>query len=381
MPWMETCAMSERAMFVGLAKTGMYTVAELCERFRVSRPTGYKWLQRFEEEGPPGLEDRSRRPLTSPTKTPDEIEALIVALREKFGWGPKKLVDLLRRRHPEVKRPSVSTCGAILDRHGLTKKHRRVRKHRHPGRPSRPANRPNELWTTDFKGEFWTGDGVYCYPLTVADQHSRYLLAVQGLPSVKGVGVRPVFERLFREHGLPDAIRSDNGSPFVTRAICGLSMLNVWWMQLGIVHERIEPGCPNQNGRHERMHWTLKEKTAMPPEDDAPSQQKAFDEFITTFNTIRPHEALDNKTPAEVWRPSTRPYPEKIKPPEYPGHFLVRKVSNAGNFKYHDDQLFLSHTLAQEYVGLEEIDDGVWSIYYYDFLLGRMDERELKIYG
>jgi hypothetical protein len=237
----------------------------------------------------------------------------------------------------------------------------------------------NQLWTADFKGQFRTRDGVYCYPLTVADQHSRYLLACQALPSTRNVGVQPVFEKLFREHGLPDAIRTDNGVPFASTAIHGLSMLNVWWIQLGIRHERIQPGRPDQNGRHERMHRTLKARTTRPPAANIRAQQILFEEFMLEFNHVRPHEALNDETPASIWKPSARPFPEEIRPPEYPGHFMVRLVCNAGTFRFKCKQIFISQALKQQYIGLEEVDDGIWSIYFYDVLIGRLDENAWKI--
>jgi putative transposase len=376
MPWEETSAMRKRIEFVVALDSGMYTMSELCERFGVSRKTGYKWVERMEEEGLAGMADRSRRPYTSPGRTAREVEELIVSLRRRHaGWGPKKLMWIFGQRYPELSVPARSTVAAIVRRHGLTERRRARRRHQHPGQPVREATAPNELWTADFKGQFRTRDGVYCYPLTIADHHSRYLLACEALPSVHGRGVRPVFERLFRKHGLPDAIRTDNGVPFATTGIHGLSVLNVWWMQLGIQHERIEPGRPQQNGRHERMHRTLKAATIRPPATNLAAQQRVFDSFRKEYNTVRPHEALGERPPASVWRPSTRPYPKKIVKPDYPGHFMPRLVSNSGNLRLHNRQIFISVALKQEYVGLEEIDDGLWSIYYYDVLLGRFDER------
>jgi len=285
----------------------------------------------------------------------------------------------MSNRFPDLEFPAQSTIAAILKREGLVVPRKRRRKHTHPGQPFVEATAPNRLWTTDFKGHFRTGNGVYCYPLTVADQHSRYILACEGLLSTRGAGVRPVFEKLFKESGLPDGILSDNGVPFATRAIHGLSVLNVWWMQLGIRHFRIEPGKPQQNGRHERMHRTLKAKTTRPPAYDLRRQQVLFDDFRSEFNEIRPHEALGQETPASVWEPSNREMPDTIKPPEYPGHYMPRLVCNAGTFRFKCAQIFISQALVQQYIGLEEIDDGIWSIYYYDSLLARYDERQRKL--
>jgi len=380
MPWEETSAMRERMEFVMALESELYTMSELCERFGVSRKTGYKWVHRLAEAGVEGMADRSRRPQSSPGQTAKEIEELFVALRQRHAdWGPKKLIRILGERHAGLCLPARSTVAAILRRRGLVERRRRRRHHEHPGQPVREAKAPNELWTADFKGQFRTRDGEYCYPLTIADHHSRYLLACEALPSVQGRGVRPVFERLFRDHGLPGAIRTDNGVPFATTGIHGLSALNVWWLQLGIQHERIEPGRPQQNGRHERMHRTLKAATTRPPATTLATQQRVFDEFRQEYNTLRPHEALGDATPASVWRPSMRLYPAAIVKPEYPGHFIPRLVSNAGTFRLNHRQMFISQALKQEYIGLEEIDDGIWSIYYYEVLLGRLDERIRKL--
>jgi hypothetical protein len=240
---------------------------------------------------------------------------------------------------------------------------------------------PNDLWTADFKGHFRTGDGVYCYPLTVADQHSRYLLGCQGLLSTKGVGARASFERLFREYGLPSAIRTDNGVPFATTGIHGLSQLNVWWMQLGIQHQRIEPASPQQNGAHERMHRTLKAATARPPEGHLRAQQRAFDHFRVVYNEERPHEFLGGQTPASRYQPSSRRYTGAVPPLEYPGHFIPKRVTNAGTFRLHRRLVYISDALKQHVVGLEEVGDGIWSIHFGKVLLARLDERDYILRG
>lgn len=238
----------------------------------------------------------------------------------------------------------------------------------------------NQLWTADFKGQFKTRDGRWCYPLTVADEHTRYLLACDALRSTEGKGVRPVFERLFRGHGLPESIRTDNGVPFVhSKAIHGLSSLSVWWIELGIRPERIEPGKPQQNGRHERMHRTLKDETVCPPASSLKAQQSRFDAFRQEFNHERPHQALDQKRPAEVWSPSKRAFPDRIPMPDYPQHYLLRRVFRTGHIKFKNKLLFLSQTLQKQHVALEEIEDGIWSIYFYDILLGRLDERTFEL--
>ncbi|MDX2438387.1 MAG: IS481 family transposase [Acidobacteriota bacterium] len=368
--------MKERMRFVVALESGLYSMSEACERFGISRVTGYKWWNRF-CGGDKGLEDWSRRPQSSPGRTPQGIEALVIELRKAHTtWGPEKLLEVLSRRHPGVQLPARSTTAAILKREGLIEKRRVRRNHRHPGQPYVEAYEPNDLWTADYKGEFKTLDGRYCYPLTIADQESRYLIASEGLLSTRGRWARPVFEKVFRKNGLPKAILTDNGPPFaVWNAICGLSALGVWWIQLGIQHYRIEPGKPQQNGRHERMHRTMKAEATRPPGAHLRSQRKKLDAFRNEFNEVRPHQALGNKTPAEVWRPSARPYPRKTPKPEYAEHHEKRRVTSVGHIRFKNQMLFLSSNLLGETVALEEIDDRIWSIYYYDVLIARLDER------
>jgi transposase InsO family protein len=355
-------------------------MTELCARYDVSRKTGYKWLERFDEAGRRGLQDRSRAPHHCPHRIAKEVAAVICAARRQHpSWGPAKLVAWLRPRYPAVAWPAVSTAGDLLARRGLVKKRRRRRHYQHPGVVPPITTQPNDLWTADFKGHFRTRDGIYCYPLTIADQHTRYLLACHGLLSTKGHGVRPVFDRLFREYGLPGAIRTDNGVPFATCGIHGLSQLNVWWLRLGIQHQRILPASPQQNGAHERMHKTLKGEAIRPPRSTLATQQRAFNAFRRLYNDERPHEALHDRTPASLYRPSRREYSGTLPPVEYPGHFIVKRVTNAGTIRLRKRLLFLANALKQHPVGLEEIDDGVWSIHFCRVLLGRVDERDYII--
>lgn len=380
MPWSETSPMDQRLRFVADCQRRFFTFSELCERFGVSRKTGYKWLSRYEKEGPPGLVDRSRRPQTCPHQTAARlVEALLEARRRHPSWGPKKLIPILARKHPSWKWPALSTCSAVIKRHGLIQQHRRRRHPGHPGRPTTPMTEPNEIWTADFKGEFKTRDGIYCYPLTVADGYSRYLLACQGLRSTKIRLAQPVFRRLFVEYGLPRIIRTDNGVPFATTALGRLSRLSVWWIRLGIFPELIEPASPQQNGSHERMHKTLKAETTRPPRGNLRAQQAKFNVFRTEFNEERPHEALGQETPASRYRRSSRKLPKKLPPIEYPGHFEVRLVSKNCGIRWKNHRVCVTHTLAGEYVGLEEVDDGVWDVYFGPVKLGRMDERTLRI--
>ena len=380
MPWMETSPVEQRERFIQDHRWDLYAMAELCARYGISRKTGYKWLARFEEGGRRALRDRSRAPHDCPHRIARAVGAVICAARRQHpSWGPAKLLAWLRPRHPGIEWPAVSTAGDLLARRGLVKKRRRRRQYQHPGVVPATTTQPNDVWTADFKGHFRTRDGIYCYPLTVADQHTRYLLACHGLLSTKGVGVRPIFERLFREYGVPRAIRTDNGVPFATTGIHGLSRLNVWWLRLGIQHQRILPAHPEQNGAHERMHKTLKGEACRPPQTSLANQQRTFTAFRRLYNEERPHEALGDRPPAALYRPSPRSYPDVLPPVEYPGHFLVKRVTNAGTIRLKKRLLFLSNALQQHPVGFEEIDDGIWSIHFCRVLLGRVDERDYVI--
>ena len=380
MPWTCTDPMLERAKLVALHLDGLYSAAELAERFSVSRKTAYKWIERYHEGGTGALADRSHAAHSQPHQTPPEVEAALVACREAHpSWGPKKLLAYLARRHPELALPACSTAGAILKRHGLTQPRRRRRKAKYPGGVPLVTKAPCDVWCADFKGQFLLGSGAYCYPLTVTDAHSRFVLSCQALPSTKQEGVFPAFERLFRQHGLPGAIRTDNGNPFATRAIAGLSALNVWWIKLSIGHQRIEPGRPEQNGRHERMHRTLKAETTRPPEPTMTAQQGRFDAWQRLFNEERPHEALNGATPASLYHPSPRSMPTRLPEPAYPAHHEVRWVSSAGTVRFKKRQFFVSKALVHEHVAFEEVGDGVWSLSFYDVELARLDERDFKL--
>lgn len=382
MPWQEMSPMTERERFIADERRGLYTMRELCARYGVSRKTGYKWLARYAAEGRRGLGDRSRAPKTCPHRIAPEVAQVLCEARQHHpSWGPRKLLLWLAPRYPALPWPAVSTAGDLLARRGLVKKRRRRRPHQHPGVVPLHTTAPNDLWTADFKGHFRTGDGIYCYPLTIADQHTRFLLACHGLRSTHGYGVRPVFEQLFREHGLPAAIRTDNGVPFATSGIHGLSRLNVWWLRLGIQHQRIRPGCPQQNGAHERMHKSLKAGAIRPPRGSLSAQQRAFTTFRREYNEERPHASLGGRTPGSLYRASVRPFPECLPPLEYPGHFLVKRVTNAGTFRLKHKLLFIANALKQHYIGLEEIDDGIWSIYFNRVLLARLDERDFILRG
>jgi len=382
MPWRKTTAMIERIQFIKDYKRDMFGFSELCDHYGISRKTGYKWLNRFIVEGEEGLADRSRAPKNCPHHTDERFTDMLLEARGKWSdWGPRKLRKLLEKRYPDIEWPAKSTIGDILKRHDMVRTRPRRRKPGHFGRPNTPMDEPNAVWTADFKGEFKTLDGIYCYPLTIMDGYSRYLLGCQALDSTAHGGVQPVFEYLFREFGLPAVIRTDNGIPFATTAIRRLSRLHVWWLKLGISPELIQPAHPEQNGRHERMHRTLKAKTTRPPATNSKSQQLRFEHFQSEYNEIRPHEALQDETPASAYQSSSRTYPDTVPNPEYPKHFEIRRVSHNGGIRWASGWLSISHVLAEEYVGLEEVDDGVWAVYFGSILLGKFHVKELKLYG
>jgi putative transposase len=383
MPWSETTPVDERLGFIQDALSDRFTMAALCARYGVSRRVGYKWLARYEEEGRPGLRDRSRAPHHCPHRIEPELAALLCDLRRQHPfWGARKLLRVLTTRHPDVTGwPAPSTAADLLARRGLVQRRRRRRIPQHPGVVPPTTTAPNDLWTADFKGQFRTGDGVYCFPLTIADQHTRFLLTCHGLLSTQTVTARPVFERAFRTYGLPRAIRTDNGVPFATQAVHGLSFLNVWWMRLGIQHQRIHPGRPQENGAHERMHRTLKRQAVRPVRRTCAAQQRAFDAFRQEYNAVRPHERLGQRTPASCYTSSPRPYPPRLPPLEYPGHFLVKKVTTGGTFRLQRQLLYLANALTDQSIGLEETDDGVWAIYFNTVLLATVDERDYIIRG
>lgn len=380
MPWSETKPMDQKTQFMADYLRQTLDMTELCQLYRISRKTGYKWIERYLTHGPQGLEDRSRRPNNSPGQTPAEIVEALVQVRQRHpSWGAKKLLPFVQKRHPEWSLPSRSTVCDILSREGLVPKKRRRRVIGHPGKPGTQMLAPNDIWCADFKGQFKTGDGRYCYPLTVTDGYSRYLLGCQGLLSTSVADAKPVFTRLFKQYGLPTRIRSDNGVPFATTTLARLSTLSAWWVRLGILPDLIEPGKPQQNGRHERMHRTLKAETTRPPAGNLQAQQRKFNSFIQEFNEVRPHEALDMATPSDLYVPSRREMPDRLPPLEYPDRFEVRYVSYNGGIRWSKGWVNVSITCAGEYVGLEEIDDGLWNVYFGPLKLGRLHERHMRI--
>lgn len=384
MPWSEVKPMNEKVRFVADYLNQYFTFTELCDKYGISRKTGYKWIDRYNEFGAEALNDQSRKPHHSPNKTPDEIVQELLSLRSKHpSWGPKKLFWRMEKDYPDWKLPAKSTASLILKKNGCVKKRRRSMKRYHPGKSFAPVTAPNDTWALDFKGHFKTLDGIYCYPFTLTDLYSRYLFTCKGLYSTKHDPVKESLKRVFEIYGLPKRIRSDNGVPFASISLGRLSRLSVWWIRLGIIPELIEPGRPEQNGIHERMHRTLKQETVIPPAVNLEAQQERFDRFRNEFNYDRPHEGLGMTPPAEVYKPSFRPMPKRLPQIEYPSHFEVRRVSNSSAFRWTNKTIrghvFVSHLLAGEYVGLEEVDNGLWDVYFGPVWLGRLCERTLRI--
>jgi transposase InsO family protein len=373
MPWKESSVMDERLRFVARLLEGEEMTA-MCREFGISRKTGYKIFGRYKEHGLEALTDRSRRPVRYANQLPAQIEAAIVDLkRSKPHWGARKIRELLvRRLSGDVRVPAKSTIHAVLDRHGLVKRMGRRRQHA-TGTPLSEATQPNDLWCADYKGEFQLGNRDYCYPLTVTDQASRFLLLCEALESVREDLAFTAFDRLFKERGLSRAIRSDNGVPFASpNALFNLSKLAVWWLRLGINIERIKPGHPQQNGRHERMHLTLKQEATRPPGMNSLQQQARFDDFLHEFNTERPHEAIAMKLPAEVYTPSARGY-DGLPEIDYPFHDRAILVTACGRICMHRKKINISSVLAGQRLGIKEVDEGIWLVSFIDYDLGYID--------
>jgi transposase InsO family protein len=373
--------MEERARFVLEALEGWESMRELCARYGVSRRVGYKWLERYREDGLSGLADRSRAPHRQRAATPQVVVEAIVALRKDHPtWGPRKLKAWLERAQPRQPWPACSTIGAILKREGLSAPRRRRTLKPSVWRPARTeADVANRVWTADFKGEFRLGSGKLCYPLTIIDAHSRFLLACRGMPSTATSGARAGFERAFWEYGLPEVIRTDNGIPFSTQAVAGLSQLAVWWIRLGIRLERTRPRHPEDNGAHERMHRTLKAEATRPPGRTRESQQRTFNRFRTIYNEERPHEALGLATPADHYELSPRAMPKTLEALTYPDCFETRRVNKHGQFRWRGQQFFMSETLRRETIGLDFQDCGDWNIYFGPCLVAVLDEQHGRL--
>lgn len=370
--------MDEKMRFIARLIEGE-PMAELCREFGISRPTGYKIWDRYKASGLEGLPSQSRRPYKQANQLPMQVEKLIVQIKnEKPHWGARKIREVLRRKYSNLKLPANSTVHAVLARNGLVTVKKR-RRYKAEGTELSYTNNPNDLWCADYKGEFMMGNKVYCYPLTVTDFSSRYLLACEALETTKEPYAFTTFERVFKEFGLPRVIRTDNGNPFSNvQALFGLSRLSVWWLRLGIALERTAPGCPQQNGRHERMHLTLKQETTKPAGQNLLQQQEKFDQFIHDYNRERPHEAIAMKTPAEIYQPSKRLY-EGIPDVEYPLHDRTVTVTHCGRICMDRRKINFSRAFAGHPVGVRQVDDRIWLVSFMNYDLGYFDEESNRV--
>lgn len=380
MPWNVSGVVEKRKEFVSDFESGDWTVSQLCRMYGISRVTGHEVLRRWREGGEAVLEERSRAPLRHPNQTPGEIESLVLEMRRAHPlWGPRKLKAVLERQYPELVMPAASTMGAMLEREGLTHRRSKRRRVEPYSQPFAPAREPNDEWAGDFKGWFRTGDGTRIDPLTISDTMSRYLIRCQAVEKTDTARVQAIFAAAFRQYGMPWAMRTDNGPPFASCSMAGLSRLSVWWIKLGILPQRIQAGHPEQNGRHERMHRTLEDHTATPPQADARAQQRAFHGFCHEYNHLRPHEALDMQTPASIYRPSPRLFPERLPEAEYGTAMKVRRVFPHGQFCWNWHEVFLSKVLAGERIGLLPIDDRYQRIYVAWYPVARFDTHTLRV--
>jgi transposase InsO family protein len=374
--------MDSRDEFIAAHSSGLYTVSELCKNFKISRKTGHKWIRRNREQGIEGLLNASRARHTQAQKTAQDIcDAIIICRRKHPDWGGRKVLDSVRNSGQIAadRLPCAATAVRIIRDAGLLTPRRRRNKNPHPGLCPLIANEPNQVWSVDYKGEYLCSDGKWAYPLTVEDACTRELILCRVLPNTRTAGAKQSLTETFKSFGLPMAIRTDNGAPFCSPAIAGISQLSVWWLKLGIRHDRIPPSSPQENGRHERMHRTLKGKTAFSKPRNLRELQARCDAFREEYNDERPHESLGGKTPGSMWYPSPRQLPDQLLSPQYPEHMIVRSVRKSGQFKFMGNLLFLSQVLAGEKIGLEETEDGVWSIYHYQMMLGKLDQSKMKI--
>jgi putative transposase len=380
MSWSETNAMEQRIQFIRDWLRRTHSVSELSALYGISRKSAYKWIDRYLKDGPDWAMERSHVAHVVHNRTPEEVEQALMQMRARHpSWGARKLLHQVGLQAPALHLPHESTVCEMLKRNGMITARPRRRAIGHPGRPSAVVSCPNDAWSADFKGQFRLGDGRYCYPLTVTDNYSRYLLECKALEGTLLEPTRAAFTRLFKEHGLPRRIKTDNGVPFAGATLGRLSRLSVWWLRLGILPELSEPGKPQQNGRHERMHKTLKDEATKPPGGNGRAQQRKFNVFRREYNEVRPHEALDMSVPAHLYRPSPRAMPERLPQMEYPDRFEVRYVSANGGIRWHKQWVNVTSALVGEHVGLEPVDDGQWDVYFGVLKLGRLHERHMRI--
>lgn len=380
MPWRELKPMDLKVMFIAEYLSEKHSFSRLCQDYQISRKTGYKWVERYELEGPSGLDERSRRRHNQTYVVPLVVRQAIIELRSigETTPGPKKIQNDLMKRFPGQDPPSKTTIYNILKAADLiTPRSSRQRVAVYP-KPLRKAETPNQLFSADYKGQFLTGAGVWCYPLTIMDHASRFLLACKSMASTNLKETQQTFERVFREYGMPERIRTDNGVPFASTGRAGLSQLSIWWLRLGIIPERIEPGRPDQNGRHERMHRTLKSTFPQPPAIAWEAQQKHFDRFMQHYNYERGHEALGQKTPASCYVPSIRAYPEKLPEMGYASHIECYLADCSGIINRGGLRIYVGHLLRHQNIGMELIKDGVWNVIFGPVILGHVNARDAK---
>lgn len=380
MGWLKASKESEKDRFIDDWLTREFTISELCKRYGISRPTGYDLIDRFNEEGRLAVKERSRARHVITNKTSDKIQKKLIELKHRYpNWGPATIKSYLEAEEIPGAWPAVSTIGEIFKRHGLVKPRKKRKYAPAHSEPLRHCQKPNQVWSADFKGQFYLRNGKYCYPLTITDNYSRYLLLCEGMSSPNCDQTIKCFEKVFRKHGLPEAIRTDNGQPFAGAGISGLTRLSIWFLKLGITPERIESGHPEQNGRHERMHRTLKEAACIPYSRTMKEQQICFNKFKREFNNKRPHQGLEGKRPAEIHTDSSREMPRKLSEMEYPDKYVIRKVRSTGEIKFAGKAFYLSELLYKESIGLEMIDEDRAIVYFSKLKLGMIDARLDKI--
>lgn len=380
MPWKIINTMDQKIQLIANWQSQNFSLTDLSQKYGISRPTAYKLIERYGQLGIEGLKEQSRAPKNCPHRTPKKILNLIVQEKLKNRKrGPRKIRAQLKRRYPELDLPAISTVSYWLKKEGLVEE-RKKRLHVPPyTEPFLECNAPNKVWSMDYKGQFYMKNDHVCYPFTISDNFSRFLLRCKALAGPRYMPTKKVLKSSFREYGLPDVIRSDNGTPFASKCIGGLSRLSIWLIQLGIIPERIKKGCPQENGRHERMHRTLKSDALDPVAKNLKEQQKQFDIFQHDYNNERPHEALDDQVPSDYYKRSDRPYVEHPHPPEYGYDYKVRHVRQSGDIKFNGQMFFLTESLAGQPVGLKEIADGLWQLQYSFYVLGSVDLRKNKI--
>lgn len=382
MSWMETEPMNEKIKFISaFLNKEFHTFESLCERFNISTKTGYKFINRFAEEGIDGLKERSRAPHCNANKMPVFIEQNILELKYRYPrWGAKKVLNYLKQENNEIAWPARSTIDELFKRHKLVVPRKRKKQVAPYTEPFALCKQANDVWSIDYKGQFRLGNKEYCYPLTITDNYSRYILAIEGFKRISGDATKQVLDNLFSEFGLPSAIRSDNGVPFAGTGLGGLSRLSIWLIKLGIIPERIRKGHPQENGRHERMHFTLKQETALPPQYNHDQQQCRFNQFRKSFNEERPHEGINFERPSWIYKPSNRAYLKTPNPIEYDTQFcLTRMVRTNGTIKWKGEEIFISELLTGENIALKPYDEDKWIIYFSFFPLGIFNEKMRKV--